>query len=289
MGHSRFMLYSLFLHTLAGGLLVFSLNETPARTIQVAAAPQIVKAHAVDSEQVEKELQRLQDIEQTKLNKQRELEKRLKELEQKKARTEKQRQLEEKKLAELTKKNVQEQARRKKEQQKIARLKKEQDELEKKNRKAEAERELAEQKKRQAEAEHKRLEKQAAEQKRRAEEQRRREAELAEEQRQLEDDQAQADQRVIKQYGLRIRKVIEQSFNTTGLPDGLSCILQIRMIPGGEVVEARVVKTSGNEVFDRRAETAVNKAAPLPVPDEPRQFERMRELRLTFAPQNPRK
>jgi len=215
------------------------------------------------------------------------LETQLKELEQKKARAEQQRRLEEQKLAAAQKKKIQEEADRKKVQQELARLKKEQ-ELEQKNRK------IAEQKKREAEAERKRLQKEAAERerkqeaekKRRAEEQQRRKAELAAEQRQLEAEQAQQDQAIINQYGQRIGNAIKQSFNTTGLPAGLSCILQIRMIAGGEVVEARVLKSSGNEVFDRRAETAVNKASPLPVPASPRQFEKMRELQLTFAPQN---
>ena len=296
----RYIMYSVLLHVVAGGLLVFSLDYTPANTIKPVASPQIVKAVAVDNKQVEKELQRLQDIENDKLKKQKELERKLKELEQKKAQTEKQRKAEEKKLADAKKKKAREEANRREEQKKIARLKKEQDELEKKKQKAEEERKEAERKKREAEEERRRLEKEAAErkrkeeaerkrkeeEKRRQEEQKRREAELAEEQRLLEAEQARQDQGIINQYGLRIRNAIEQSFNTAGLPPGLSCVLQIRMIPGGDVVEARVVKTSGNNIFDRRAETAVNKASPLPVPDNPRQFEKMRELRLTFAPQN---
>ena len=296
----RYIMYSLLLHVVAGGLLVFSLDYTPANTIKPMASPQIVKAVAVDNKQVEKELQRLKDIENDKLKKQKELERKLKELEQKKVQIEKQRKAEEKKLADAKKKKAREEANRKEEQKKIARLKKEQDELEKKKQKAEEERKEAERKRREAEEERRRLEKEAAErkrkeeaerkrkeeEKRRQEEQKRREAELAEEQRLLEAEQARQDQSIINQYGLRIRNAIEQSFNTSGLPPGLSCVLQIRMIPGGDVVEARVVKTSGNNIFDRRAETAVNKASPLPVPDNPRQFEKMRELRLTFAPQN---
>ena len=57
------------------------------------------------------------------------------------------------------------------------------------------------------------------------------------------------------------------------------------MIPGGEVVEARITRSSGNSVFDRRAETAMSKASPLPVPDNPRIFAKMREINLVFAPQ----
>ena len=55
---------------------------------------------------------------------------------------------------------------------------------------------------------------------------------------------------------------------------------------GGEVVEARVVHSSGNPVFDRQAETAVRKAAPLPVPDEPRLMQQMREFNFVFEPES---
>ena len=288
------MLYSLLLHTVAAVLLVLSLDDTPARTMRPVATAQIVQAVTVDGKQIEKELQRLQAIEDDKLKQRQVLERKLNDLEQKKAQAEEQRRLEEKKLAQARQKKIQEQARREEEQKKLARLKKEQDELEQKKRKAEQARKIAEQKKREAEEERQRLEKEAAErkrkeeaeQKRRAQEQQRRAAELAEEQRQLEAEQARQDQSVIRQYAGRINNAIAQSFNTTGLPPGLSCVLQIRMVAGGEVVVARVVKSSGNEVFDRRAETAVNKASPLPVPDDPRQFEKLRELRLTFAPKN---
>jgi colicin import membrane protein len=50
------------------------------------------------------------------------------------------------------------------------------------------------------------------------------------------------------------------------------------MIPGGEVVEAKVVQ-------DRRAEIAVHKAVPLPVPDEPRLFRELKELYFDFEPE----
>jgi len=56
------------------------------------------------------------------------------------------------------------------------------------------------------------------------------------------------------------------------------------MIPGGDVVEVRIDKSSGNTLFDSRAEIAVKRASPLPVPENPRIFDKMRVIRLTFAP-----
>jgi len=107
---------------------------------------------------------------------------------------------------------------------------------------------------------------------------------LTAEQKQHDSEQARRDMSFINQYGERIKRAIRKEFNPIGLPEGLSCVFIIRMIPGGQVVDEHIVKSSGNDIFDRRAETALSKASPLPVPDDPRLFEKMREIRLTFRP-----
>ena len=65
----------------------------------------------------------------------------------------------------------------------------------------------------------------------------------------------------------------------------MSCTLLVKMVPGGDVVDAKVIRSSGNVVFDRQAEIAVRKASPLPVPDDPRLFQQMREIQFIFDPQ----
>ena len=52
------------------------------------------------------------------------------------------------------------------------------------------------------------------------------------------------------------------------LPKGLACLLEIRTLPSGDVVSARVIKSSGNVAFDGSAEGAVYDASPLPVPSD---------------------
>ncbi|HZC03709.1 MAG TPA: cell envelope integrity protein TolA [Gammaproteobacteria bacterium] len=84
-------------------------------------------------------------------------------------------------------------------------------------------------------------------------------------------------------YIRKIKAKIEGTFINPA--KGLRCKIFIRMIPGGEVVEAKVVQSSGNPNFDRRAEIAVHKAAPLPVPDEPRLFRELKELYFDFEPE----
>jgi len=291
----RSILYSVLVHVCVAALLVISF-DVPVETIHPPKPKQdIVTAVTVDEQQVEKELQRLKDKEQQ----QRQAEqKRQEEMQQKLEQAEQKRRAEERRLVQLREKQKQEAQQRKAEQQRLAELKKKQEELEHQRR-------LEEQKKRQAEEERKRIEeakRQAEEEKQRIEEERRkaeaerkrREAEealqkkLAEEQRQTEAEerrrQAARDQQVINEYGARIQDAIRRQFNITGLPEGLSCTLQIRTIPGGDVVGVKVVSSSGNSIFDRRAETAVNKASPLPVPDNMRVFEKMREIRIEFAP-----
>jgi len=53
----------------------------------------------------------------------------------------------------------------------------------------------------------------------------------------------------------------------------------------GSVIDAEVIASSGDEIFDRSAENAVNKASPLPVPQDKELFARnFRTFTLTFDP-----
>lgn len=298
---SRYLIYSLLLHLAAAGLLIVSFNLTPAPIVPPPRpAENIVNAVTVDSEQVQKELDRLKQQEESKRRAEQQRQQALKE---KAEAAEKKRQAEEKRLAELRQKKKEEERQRQAEQQRLAELKKKQEEAEKKRqaeeekqRRAEEARKQAEEEKRKAEEARQKAEEERRrmeEEKRKAEaERKRKEAEeamqkqLAEEQKARDAAQARQDMQVVYQYGERIKRAIRQEFNTTGLPAGLSCVFVIRMIPGGEVVESRIEKSSGNDIFDRRAEIALQKASPLPVPDNPRIFEKMREIRLTFQPQS---
>ena len=273
---TRFLLYSVILHAAIAGLLFVNVDITPTK-IKPQEIPNIVKATAVDNKQVEAELNRLKEIER---KKQEDMERKLNEIKKKADESERKRRNEEKRLADLKKKKFQEEKKRQEEEKKLAEVKKQKEELER-------QRKIEEEKKQKAEQERKRLE----EQKRKAEEERKRkEAEEAlrkqieAEQQAQKAAQEKQDLSIIQQYGLRIQSAIAQNFNTAGLQPGLSCVFRIRMIPGGEIIEARIVKSSGNAIFDRRAEVAVNKASPLPVPDNPRIFEKMREINLTFTP-----
>ncbi|UCC55971.1 MAG: cell envelope integrity protein TolA [Gammaproteobacteria bacterium] len=155
---------------------------------------------------------------------------------------------------------------------------------------AEAKRKAEAEAKRKAEAEAKRKaevkRKTEAEAKRKAEAEaaQRREAELALQQ-QLAAEQAERDQGVVAEYTAYIQDKIQQNWlKPAGSPEGLSCTVQVSLIPGGDVARVQIVRSSGDPLFDRSVETAVHKASPMPLPKDAAMFKYFRELRLIFKP-----
>lgn len=63
---------------------------------------------------------------------------------------------------------------------------------------------------------------------------------------------------------------------------GLECIVNVRQLPGGEVVNVSLGSCNGDEAVRRSIEAAVYKASPLPAPADPSVFDR--NLRLEFRP-----
>ena len=273
---TRSFFYSIVLHAIAFGLLVINLNIISTPQQPSLYNSNIIDAVTINNEQIQQELLKIKELEQQKeneqLRKQRELERQLSELEKKSS-------AEEQRLAELRKKQQDEENLRKQEEIKLAEVKQQQETIRKQQ---EEQIKLNEEAKRQKQEELKLAE----EDRKRLDAEEALKAQLAEEQRQLQETQNRQDLNVINSYQGRIRNAIVREFNIVGLPTdtGLSCIFQIRMIPGGDVVEARILKTSGNLLFDSRAEIAVKRASPLPVPNDPRIFAKMREFRLIFDP-----
>jgi colicin import membrane protein len=65
---------------------------------------------------------------------------------------------------------------------------------------------------------------------------------------------------------------------------GISCIVSVTQVPGGEVTAVRVIRCSTEDAALRESvEAAVYRASPLPSPPDAALFER--NLELTFAPQ----
>ena len=171
------------------------------------------------------------------------------------------------------------------EQQRISRLKRQQlEEATEKKRRQEAELQ-----RRRDEAERKRLE--DVERQRAENERRRREAEEAERQRQFEREVAEEAERLeamnsgaLARYLYAIRQNIQRNWvRPASARPGLECVVNVRQLPGGEVVGASIGQCNGDEAVQRSIEAAVFKASPLPEPENPALFDR--NLRITFKPE----
>jgi colicin import membrane protein len=151
-------------------------------------------------------------------------------------------------------------------------------------RKAEAEAKRKAEAKQKAEAEAKRKAEAEAKQKAEAEAKRKAEAEAAL-QAQLAAEQEARAQGVVAEYVAYIQEKVERNWlRPAGSPAGLSCIVQVKLIPGGDVAGVRIVQGSGDRVFDRSVESAVYKASPLPLPPETALFTYFREINFVFKP-----
>ena len=160
--------------------------------------------------------------------------------------------------------------------------------------KAEREKREREKKKKEDEAKKKREELEAAKkkrdleeaaQKKREDEKRRREEETARrEAEKARAAQLEARQKEFNEYVNRIRSKIRSRANVPDTVTGRPNIqVQIRILPGGDVLDIRVVKPSGNRAYDTAIERAIRSAAPLPVPDVNSElFPQFRELILNI-------
>ncbi len=301
----RFLFYSILVHVVFVSMVVMSLDWKT----KVKPAPHVIQATFVDESRVKAEMEKLRladekkkqlaDAEKKKLDdakkaskreeqrlaelkKKREAERRkLKNEEQKRKTVEKQRKVEEKKHRDVEKKRVADEKKAKAEKQvrkqaQLDKLKAEQIALEEKM--------VREEKQRIQEAEA-RKEQQALE-RIRAEEARIRQQQLAEEQRLLDAAREREYQSIVDKHVEIIRqKVTRNWLSPAGSMAGLTCTVRVRIIPGGDVLDVRITKGSGNAVFDRSVETAVLKASPLPLPADRALFDRFRVLEFIFDPE----
>ena len=278
----RAVIYAVLMHLVLLLLLVFSLDWTPKAIKPGSNKP--IQAQLVD-------VSKLKAIEEKKQAEQQRIKEETRKLEQqklRKAEAERNKKLEQDKKrkaeAERTKKAEQE----KKRKVEAERTKKAEQE---KKRKAEADRtkKAEQEKKRKAEVERKKKAEQEKKRKAEAERKKKAEAEAARRkeaeqalQAQLAEEQAQ---HALSQYIPHIQAKIQRNWlRPPGSSAGLSCMILVKLIPGGEVVDAKVVRSSGDPLFDRSVETAVLKASPLPLPQDTAMFKHFREIQFVFIP-----
>ena len=177
---------------------------------------------------------------------------------------------------------------------------------EKKRREAERKKKIALKKKKEAEAKERRRKKLAEEKKQRElelkrqleeeeklrQEQAKREEELRKEM-EAENAKLAAERRkqqltIIDKHKVMILKQIQRNWNIPAVakPD-MVCKIKVQLIPSGEVINMRIVSSSGNRVYDDSVERAIKKSSPLPLPPpEYNLFDEFREITFRVSPQN---
>ncbi len=97
--------------------------------------------------------------------------------------------------------------------------------------------------------------------------------------------QAAEQGKIISEYMERIRSKVRQNIvEPPGLQGNPTAEFDVVVIPGGEVLSVRLVRSSGVPAYDAAAERAIMKSAPLPLPPNPELFSRFRDLRLSVRP-----
>lgn len=174
------------------------------------------------------------------------------------------------------------------ERERLAQVERERQEEEERARAAEAERQAAEAERQRAEEQTRRLAEEAEAAQRQIEEteRRRREAELAERMRRemAEERRNEAiESGQLDEYKARIRQRIESNWSPPGgIPKGLRWVVLLDILPGNEVDGIRFEAFNGTETDRRYIETAIRRSSPLPAPPIPELFER--QMRLRYPP-----
>ena len=88
----------------------------------------------------------------------------------------------------------------------------------------------------------------------------------------------------LARYEYAIKQTIQRNWvEPPSATPGLECVINVRQLPGGEVVGATIGRCNGDDAVKRSIEAAVFKASPLPEPENPTLFDR--NLQITFKPE----
>ena len=97
---------------------------------------------------------------------------------------------------------------------------------------------------------------------------------------------ASQQQRVVRDFQERIRAKIRNALvMPRNLKGDAEVVFQVNLLPNGEVLRVKLVRTSGQPLYDSAVERALFKASPLPLPKEREAAQAFREgLTLKFRP-----
>ena len=85
-------------------------------------------------------------------------------------------------------------------------------------------------------------------------------------------------------WAFAIQQQITRNFiRPASAPENLECVVNVRQLPGGQVVNVDIGRCNGDDAVRRAVAAAVHKASPLPSPQNPNVF--VRDLRIIFKPE----
>jgi colicin import membrane protein len=93
---------------------------------------------------------------------------------------------------------------------------------------------------------------------------------------------------VDKYKALIINAISRQWILPENADSSKSSQFRIRLAPNGVVLDVNLMRSSGDPILDRSAQSAIYKASPLPVPNDPDTFNLFRDISLTVRPENVR-
>ncbi|HAI95935.1 MAG: protein TolA [Cycloclasticus sp.] len=282
--HPIAVMLSVIFHLALVIFFVFGAELFNEKKIESKPTVNVVKATVIDESKVKAEAKKLKELEKKKKLQEK---KRLEDIKEKRL-------AEEKKIADLKKQHAEQKKKlaqqKAEEAAKQAKLKQQQ--ALKRKKEAEAEAEAKKKKLAQAKKEKERLAKEkvakikAAADAKAAKEQAEREQALREQlEKEEQENQKRLAEKAVASYRDLIKQKVERNWiQPPGEIAGLNCVVRVRIMPGGDVIDAQVIQSSGNAVFDRSVERATRKAAPLPLPDDPRLASYFRILEFVFRP-----
>ncbi len=98
-------------------------------------------------------------------------------------------------------------------------------------------------------------------------------------------EQAAAQGKVVDEYVAKIMtRIRSRIVMPPDVPDDARAEFAVTVLPGGSVLNPRLLKTSGNSAYDSAVERAILKAQPLPLPADTALFNQFREMKLGFRP-----
>jgi len=293
--HPVALTMAVLVHIVFIGLLVVSFHFSE-RPVPSPGKQEIVHAVTIDESKVQAELNKLKaeakrkhEREARRVREQEEAAKKAREARQREqqhlAKLKAQREAEQKRVAEEQKKRQAEQQRVAKARAEQQRLAKQRAEEAKRLAAIKAQREKEEQKRKQEEA---RKRREAEEARQKAEAQKALKQKLEAEAKRMATEQKAKEQAerkaALDKYTALIQNAIRQKWQPPPSAEaGMSCVLKLHLIPGGEVVKIELVTGTGDSVVDQSVIAAVRAASPLPVPSpQSGSFDQFRSFTLKF-------